>query len=105
MAGADAVDGPPHDVDPHHVFFRSAFFGLPAARSLGPMISGIIFAANGVKLTIPRWPYLGAQAVIWGNGIGRITPAIVATLGDHSWLFGIITVATLLGSAIIGGWT
>jgi membrane AbrB-like protein len=77
-------------------------FGLPAALLLGPMIGGIIFGANGVTLTIPRWPYLGAQAVIGAMVSAVVTPAIVATLGDHSWLFGIITVTTLLGAAMIG---
>jgi hypothetical protein len=32
--------------------------GLPAALLLGPMISGIVFGVNGLRLDVPRWPYL-----------------------------------------------
>lgn len=71
--------------------------GLPAALMLGPMIGGIAFGVNGLHLTVPRLPYLGAQAVIGAMVSGGITPDIVATLGRNSLLFGLITVTTLLG--------
>jgi uncharacterized protein len=76
--------------------------GLPAALLLGPMIGGILFGINGIRLGIPRWSYLGAQAVIGAMVAAVITPAIVATLGHNSLLFGIVTLTTLLGAASIG---
>src|SRR5580704_11204360 len=76
--------------------------GLPAALLLGPMISGIAFGVNGVHLSIPRRPYLGAQAVIGTMVSASITPEILVTL-SHDWLmFGVMTVTTLLGAATLG---
>ena len=37
---------------------------LPAALLLGPRGAGILDAANGMTLRIPRWLFLAAQAVI-----------------------------------------
>jgi membrane AbrB-like protein len=76
--------------------------GLPAALLLGPMIGSIAFGVNGLHLTVPRWPYLGAQAVIGTMVSASITPTIVTTLGHNSLLFGVITVVTLMGAAALG---
>ncbi|HEX3398487.1 MAG TPA: AbrB family transcriptional regulator [Steroidobacteraceae bacterium] len=76
--------------------------GLPAALLLGPMIGGIIFGVNGLRMAVPRLPYLGAQAVIGAMVSAAITPAIVVTLG-HDWpLFGVVMATTLLGAAALG---
>jgi hypothetical protein len=76
--------------------------GLPAVLLLGPMIGGIVFGVNDLHLSVPRWPYLGAQAVVGALVAAGITPAIVATLG-HDWpLFGAVIAATLLSSAALG---
>ena len=61
---------------------------LPAALLLGPMLGGIVFGVNGLRLVVPRWPYLGAQALIGAMVSMAITPAIVGTLGSHLVLFG-----------------
>jgi hypothetical protein len=45
--------------------------GLPAALLLGPMVGGIVLGVNGVRLVVPRLPYLGAQAVV---GASRQAP-------------------------------
>jgi uncharacterized membrane protein AbrB (regulator of aidB expression) len=37
--------------------------GLPAGLMLGPMIAGILFGVQGMRLSVPRWPYIGARAV------------------------------------------
>jgi uncharacterized protein len=75
---------------------------LPAALLLGPMIGGVFFGVSGLQLSVPRWPYLGAQAVIGALVARGITPAIVATLGHDSLLFGLVISATLLGAAALG---
>jgi uncharacterized protein len=76
--------------------------GLPAALLLGPVIGGILFGVNGVHLAVPRWSYLGAQAVIGALVAAAITPAILATLLHDSLLFGVVTLTTLLGAAALG---
>jgi uncharacterized protein len=75
---------------------------LPAALLLGPMLGGVIFGVNGVRLSVPRWPYTGAQGIIGAMVSMAITPAIVTTLGSHLVLFGIVMAATLVGAAAIG---
>jgi membrane AbrB-like protein len=76
--------------------------GLPAALLLGPMIGGIAFGVNGVQLSVPRWPYLGAQAVIGTMVSATITPAIVLTFTHDFSLFCLVMSATLLGAAALG---
>ena len=76
--------------------------GLPAVLLLGPMIAGIVFGVNNLQLAVPRWPYLGAQALVGALVSAGITPAIIVTLG-HDWLlFGAVVAATLLGAAVLG---
>jgi uncharacterized protein len=76
--------------------------GLPAALLLGPMIGGIVCGVQGLRLAVPRWPYLAAQALIGAMVSGAITPAIVGTLTHHSLLFGVVMAATLLAAAGLG---
>lgn len=76
--------------------------GLPAALLLGPMIGGILFGVNDLRLAVPRWPYLVAQGVVGALVSTGITPAIIVTLGHHWLLFGTVVAATLLGAAALG---
>jgi membrane AbrB-like protein len=76
--------------------------GLPAALLLGPMIGGIVFGVNGACLTVPRAPYLGAQAVIGAMVSGSIAPSIIVTFGHQYLLFCAVVFGTLLGAAGIG---
>lgn len=76
--------------------------GLPAALLFGPVISGIVFGVNEVRLTVPRWSYVGAQAVIGALVSAAITPAIIATLAHDSLLFVVVTLTTVLGAAALG---
>ncbi len=76
--------------------------GLPAALLLGPMISGMVFAANGLRLTVPRVPFVAAQAVIGAMVAAAITPAIVSTFFHDAPLFSVVMAATLLAAALIG---
>src|SRR5882672_12349083 len=77
--------------------------GLPAGLLLGPMIAGIVFGVNDLRLSVPRRPYQGAQAVIGAMVSASITPAIVTTFGHDALLFCAVTFATLL-SAVALGW-
>jgi uncharacterized protein len=76
--------------------------GLPAGLLLGPLIGGIVFGVTGLHLSVPRWPYLGAQALIGALVAAGITPAIIATLGHDSLLFTAVVATTLLGAAAVG---
>jgi uncharacterized protein len=76
--------------------------GLPAALLLGPMIGAIVFGVNGAKLTVPRLPYLGAQALIAAMVAGSITRSILVTFRHQYVLFCVIMFGTLLGAAGIG---
>jgi uncharacterized protein len=75
---------------------------LPAALLLGPMLGGVVFGVNGLRLAVPRWPYTGAQGIIGAMVSMAITPAIVTTLGSHLLLFAVVMAATLVGAAAIG---
>ena len=76
--------------------------GLPAALLLGPMIAGIGCGVYGLRLGVPRVPYLGAQAVIAAMVAAAVTPTIVVTLGHHFLLFSLVICGTLLGAATVG---
>lgn len=76
--------------------------GMPAGLLLGPMIAGIVFGVLGLRLSVPRWSYIGAQAVIGAMVATAITPAIIATLGHQALLFGLVVMTTLLAAAGLG---
>jgi uncharacterized protein len=76
--------------------------GLPAGLLMGPMIAGIVFGVNGLRLEVPRWPYLGAQALIGAMVSASITPAIVASFTHELVLFCSVMSATLLSAAALG---
>ena len=75
---------------------------LPAALLLGPMLGGVVFGVNGLRLAVSRWPYTGAQGIIGAMVSMAITPAIITTLGSHLLLFAVVMAATLVGAAAIG---
>ena len=76
--------------------------GLPASLLLGPMVAGIVFGVSGTRLSVPRTPFVAAQAVVGALVSASITPAIAATFADHWLLFSAVVGATLLGSAALG---
>src|SRR4051812_9698793 len=57
--------------------------GLPASLLLGPMAAGIVFGVNGVQLSVPRAPFVAAQAAVGALVSASITSAIAATFADH----------------------
>lgn len=76
--------------------------GLPAALLLGPLLAGLTLGVQGVRLTVPRPAYIGAQGLLAAMVAGTITPATVASLGHHSALFGVVMVGTMAGCTAIG---
>jgi membrane AbrB-like protein len=76
--------------------------GLPAGLLLGPMVGGIVLGVNGVRLAVPRLPYLGAQAVVGAMVSAAITPNIVAVFLHDAGLFSVVLGVTLLGAAALG---
>ena len=84
------------------VTFGWSAASLPAALLIGPMIGGIVFGVNGARLDVPRWSYLGAQAVVGALVSSAITPAIVDTFSHDAFLFVAAVASTLIGSTAIG---
>src|SRR5579862_2776026 len=76
--------------------------GLPAGLLLGPMIGGIVFGVNGLRLEVPQLPYLAAQALIGAMVSGGITRAIVVSFTQDFGLFSTVIAATVLGAAALG---
>jgi uncharacterized protein len=76
--------------------------GLPAALLLGPMIGGILFGVNGLRLAVPSRPYLGAQAIVGAMISAGITPSIIATFRHEAPLFSLVMLTTLLGAGALG---
>lgn len=75
---------------------------LPAALLIGPMIAGIALGVNGANLDVPRWSYLGAQAVIGALVASSMSPAILARFSQDAFVFVVAVSMTLVGSAGIG---
>jgi uncharacterized protein len=76
--------------------------GLPAALLLGPMISGIVFGVHDFRLEVPRWTYLGAQAVIGAMVSATITPTILATFKQGYPLFCMVVACSVLAASSLG---
>ena len=66
------------------------------------MVAGIVLGVNGVRLVVPRLPYLGAQAVVGAMVSAAITPNIVAVFLHDAVLFSVVLGVTLLGAAALG---
>ena len=76
--------------------------GLPAALLLGPLIGGIVFGTNGVRLSVPRWLYLAAQAIVGTMVAASANRVMIAGIGHEALPFCFVLVATLLGAATLG---
>jgi membrane AbrB-like protein len=78
------------------------YASLPAALLIGPMIAGIVLAVNGARLDVPKWSYLGAQAVVAALIASSMTPAIAGTLTHGAGLFIGAAISTLVGATAMG---
>jgi membrane AbrB-like protein len=77
--------------------------GLPAAFLLGPMIAGILLAANGGSIRAPMLPVQAAQAVVGCLVARAITADIVlAFLKDWPLFLGVVLAMIATSSAL--GW-
>ena len=76
--------------------------GLPAAFFLGPMAAGVIMGVNGASISVPRVPYIGAQAIMGAFIASAITPSILHSFFQE-WpiilgvVFAIIAASSFLG--------
>ena len=70
-----------------------------AGALLGPMVGGIVLGVNGVRLVVPRLPYLGAQAVVGAMVSAAITPDIVSIFSHDAMLFSVVLGVTVPGAA------
>jgi membrane AbrB-like protein len=77
-------------------------FQIPAALLLGPMLVAIAFGCAGVKLTVGRPFFIGAQGVV-GALVGRaVSPAIIGdVLANAVVMIGFVG-GTIFAAAIVG---
>jgi membrane AbrB-like protein len=78
---------------------------LPAALLLGAMGAGVLVAALGGKLAVPRWPYALAQGLIGCLVARSIRPAILVTMVQQWPLFlagvcSVLAISTALGALL-----
>jgi len=76
---------------------------VPATLLLGPMLAAIALALGGVRLDVPRWAFMAAQAIV-GCLIARaLTTSIDASMLHH-WptMVGVVLITILAGGLV--GW-
>jgi membrane AbrB-like protein len=75
---------------------------VPAALLLGPMIAAIVLALSGVRLGVPRWGFMAAQAVV-GCLIARsLTTSIVVSMVRHWPTMVAVVLVTILAGGLVG---
>jgi uncharacterized protein len=77
--------------------------GLPAAFFLGPMAGGVIMGINGASVRVPRYPYIGAQAIMGCFIASAITPAILQTFLKE-WPIFLGVVSAIVAASSLLGW-
>ncbi len=79
-----------------------AWFGLPAAFLLGPMLAAIAAGIGGARIRVSRWAFASAQTVIGTLVAHAITASILSSLLE-SWLVMLLVVsATVVAGAVVG---
>lgn len=76
---------------------------FPAALLLGPMLTAIAFGVGGSELSLPRWMFVGAQAVIGCLVARALTTSILVTLADD-WVIMLLIVGTTVLAGGLVGW-
>jgi uncharacterized protein len=75
---------------------------IPAALLLGPMIAAIVLALSGVRLSVPRWGFMAAQAIV-GCLIARaLTASIVVSMVRHWPTMLAVVLTTILAGGLVG---
>ncbi|MEK0084878.1 AbrB family transcriptional regulator [Geminicoccaceae bacterium SYSU G07066] len=77
--------------------------GLPAAFLLGALLVAMALALKGIDLRLPRFSFLGAQALIGCMIAEAVTGSILATVAQ-AWAVMLLTVATTILAGGIVGW-
>jgi len=78
---------------------RAAF---PAALLLGPLTAAIGFGAGGVRMQVPRWTFVAAQAVVGCLVARAINAAILVSLARDWAAMLLIVVTTVVAGGIVG---
>lgn len=76
--------------------------GVPAALLLGPMLAGIVFAARGWTVTVPRPCFLASQAVIGCLIARHFEPGLLARLASDWPIFIGVTLLIFAASFALG---
>jgi uncharacterized protein len=75
---------------------------VPAVLLLGPMIAAIVLALSGVRLGVPRWGFMAAQAIV-GCLIARsLTTSIVVSMVRHWPTMVAVVLITILAGGLVG---
>jgi len=75
---------------------------LPAAPLLGPMLGGVLMAANGGAVHIPRSAFSFAQGVVGVMIAGFLPRSIFAEIGVDWPIFLIGTLSTIAAASLLG---
>ena len=76
---------------------------LPAAPLLGPMVAGVLLAANGGAVHVPRPAFLFAQGIVGVMIAGYLPRSIFAEIGA-GWPIFLIGVSSTIAAASLLGW-
>ncbi len=76
---------------------------FPAALLLGPMLCAIGFGVAGSDLRLPRWAFVGAQAVIGCLVARALTASILISIADD-WAVMLLIVSTTVVAGALVGW-
>lgn len=75
---------------------------FPAALLLGPMLVAIAFGVGGSELALPRWMFVGAQAVIGCLVARALTTSILVSIADDWAIMLMIVGTTVLAGGLVG---
>ena len=76
--------------------------GLPAALLLGAMAAGIAFGVNGARMSVPRGPFIAAEAVLACLIARAINPDIVETFASGWVLFLAFVLVIIAATSFMG---
>jgi membrane AbrB-like protein len=75
---------------------------FPAALLLGPMMAAIAFGVVGSELTLPRWSFVAAQAIIGCLVARALTTAILTSISQDWAVMLMIVTTTVLAGGLVG---
>lgn len=75
---------------------------LPAALLLGPMAVSIVFATNGARLSLPRFPFIASQALIGSMIAQNLDGEILSRVFDDWAVFVFVVFSIVFATSLIG---